>query len=362
MAAPMQPTNIPQAWASGSGNYAAIPEETAEAGRASWKEGFPEECAQPVSQGGIPPHWLDFQGVLNALSAHIIFQQHGAQYAWAETLDYPAGAIVCGSDSKIYVASAASGPGIIGVGAKDPTASAGAAYWNTVTFGGPYLPLAGGTMTGNLTISKDGANIILQAPGITKGSALTSDIGLVLRMTDSTGNTSNDSSLGVFQTRVSQDGTIAVKLRAFEPTAGSSNAVELALVYPKTGDPYMQAPETDSQAGVNQTTRDRVATAGFVRDLLESLTVTVESNANGYYARMGQLQVCWGTAASGGSHLFPKAFVAPPAVVASMSGGGDPACVTSISTTAFSAVNANRNDYDGDSATTLYWIALGPWF
>ena len=123
-----QPGTIPQPWGS-DGQGGTIPQDTTVSGKASWAIGFPPETALPLSEGGVPPSYLDFQGVLNVLSAHNFFQQSGAHYTWANSLDYPVGAFVMGSDNKLYQALQASGPGY-SAGAKNPTTSA--AYWSVV--------------------------------------------------------------------------------------------------------------------------------------------------------------------------------------------------------------------------------------
>ena len=128
MAVISQPTLIPVPWAS-QGQYAEIPQQGSEAGRASWNVGFPPECALPLSAGGIPPHWLDFQGVLYVLSHHAAFAQAGSRYAWDASLDYPAGACIIASNGKIYQAMQESGPNT-SAGAKNPSASGNEAYWS----------------------------------------------------------------------------------------------------------------------------------------------------------------------------------------------------------------------------------------
>ena len=165
-----QPSLIPQPWGS-DGQVGNIPQDSSEFGKASWAKGFPAETAQPLTEGGIPPSYLDFQGVLNALSAHAVFMQSGAHYAWNSSLDYPEGCFVLGSDSKLYQALQASGPGY-SAGAKNPTSNAG--YWSPVplasdvaaaqaaaesTAASLYLPLSGGTMTGSLNVASSNIDI-----------------------------------------------------------------------------------------------------------------------------------------------------------------------------------------------------------
>ena len=125
-----QPTIIPEPWAS-QGSRTTIPDATGESGRASWSLGFPPETALPLGSGGIPPHWLDFQGVLYALSNHAFFKQSGGRYTWSSSLDYPAGACIIGSDGKVYQALQNSGPGY-SAGAKNPTTAGNSAYWGVL--------------------------------------------------------------------------------------------------------------------------------------------------------------------------------------------------------------------------------------
>lgn len=152
-----QPALIPQPWGS-DGQVGNIPQDSSEFGKASWAKGFPTETAQSLTEGGIPPRYLDFQGVLNALSSHAVFMQSGAHYAWSNTLDYPVGCFVLGSDGKLYQALQASGPGY-SAGAKNPTTNG--SYWKVANFA-EYLPLSGGTMTG--PIKRTGALVELLNP------------------------------------------------------------------------------------------------------------------------------------------------------------------------------------------------------
>lgn len=46
----------------------------------TWEEGFPEITSTPVSEGGLPPKRLDFNGVLNAVTDNIVHQTKGLSY------------------------------------------------------------------------------------------------------------------------------------------------------------------------------------------------------------------------------------------------------------------------------------------
>ena len=120
------PSIITIPWAA-NGQKATIPNATEAAGRASWPVGFPEVNALPLAAGGIPPNYLDFQGVLYALSVHAMYGQTGAPYAWQNSLDYPVGAKVMGSNGVEYTAVAASGPD--SGGATDPTTDTTNSKW-----------------------------------------------------------------------------------------------------------------------------------------------------------------------------------------------------------------------------------------
>lgn len=120
------PSIITIPWAA-NGQKATIPNATEAAGRASWPVGFPEVTALPLAAGGIPPNYLDFQGVLYALSVHAMYGQTGAPYAWQDSLDYPVGSKVMGSNGVEYTAVAASGPD--SGGAKDPAGADASRFW-----------------------------------------------------------------------------------------------------------------------------------------------------------------------------------------------------------------------------------------
>lgn len=116
------PTFIPTPFAS-EGQFAVIPEApSSEQGRASWQQGFPQVCAQPLASGGIPPNYQDFQGIFNALSAAICYMQTGALWPWSATLTYPLGAHVLGSDNNEYVAVQENT-------GQDPTTDTTQTYW-----------------------------------------------------------------------------------------------------------------------------------------------------------------------------------------------------------------------------------------
>lgn len=97
-----QPSLIPSAWAANNSTTETIPATTTESGKASWDQGFPVETSLPLSEGGIPPKYGDFNGILNVFSQFCLFAQAGGQFTWSSTLSYSVGSIVVGSDGSIY--------------------------------------------------------------------------------------------------------------------------------------------------------------------------------------------------------------------------------------------------------------------
>lgn len=105
-----EPAIIPSAWAANNTATEEIPATTSESGKASWDQGFPIETSLPLSQGGIPPRYGDFNGILRALSEFAFFAQAGGTFAWRNSIDYAVGSIVVGTDGSLYRAASASGP------------------------------------------------------------------------------------------------------------------------------------------------------------------------------------------------------------------------------------------------------------
>lgn len=67
---------------------------------ATWNDGFPPVTMQPPEVGGLAPKGLDFNGVLNILSASIMFAQQGGRYQFDPSMcPYPKGAIILSNDS-----------------------------------------------------------------------------------------------------------------------------------------------------------------------------------------------------------------------------------------------------------------------
>ena len=160
-----RPTNIiPAPWAK-NGQYETIPATQVSSGRASWDTGFPVENTIPVSSGGIPANYNDFQGVLHDLSEHTCFQQTGGLYLWSSSIDYPVGAVVQGSDNGIYRALAKNGPNTT---VANPVTDNSGKWTSFVMTDGNQ------TISGELTVTSGISGICTSATNATSASNATS--------------------------------------------------------------------------------------------------------------------------------------------------------------------------------------------
>ncbi|WP_061470896.1 gp53-like domain-containing protein [Acetobacter senegalensis] len=132
-----------------SGNISTVPDTQATAGdgTASIALGFPPETFIDRAAGGEPPRGQDMNGFLNRISRAIQVLQAGYfgpfNAAFAAAIGgYPSGAIVRGSVVGTFWVSTADN--------NTTTPGASGATWQNLFSG--YLPLAGGTLTGDTTI------------------------------------------------------------------------------------------------------------------------------------------------------------------------------------------------------------------
>lgn len=108
------PVLIPQAFAAnGSKNNI---QNTRQPGQdpedATWSDGFPNVTMQPIESGGLPPKGMDFNGILNALSATIVHMQKGNLFyfdkAYCDAFGgYQKGAVLLADDgAKVFISVA----------------------------------------------------------------------------------------------------------------------------------------------------------------------------------------------------------------------------------------------------------------
>lgn len=88
MAIPSYPSLlIPRPFASG-GTFKNIPDIKEASGRASFNDGFPTETQLPMTNGGIAPNRMDFNGILNLLTTLGFWQQSGGMWIYQTALNY----------------------------------------------------------------------------------------------------------------------------------------------------------------------------------------------------------------------------------------------------------------------------------
>ena len=170
---------IPAPWAA-NGSRAEIPAQTSTVGRACWSLGFPEVTAKPIASGGVPPHYADFQGVLNQITEHVCWLQDGGRYTWQASANYHKGAVVVLSGT-VYQAKAVNGPSFDG--AQKP-GSDGGSYWAPIAGAdGSTLQVASGAMSVKLngvasgladgkTISASGTKLGVMLANIVDGTTI----------------------------------------------------------------------------------------------------------------------------------------------------------------------------------------------
>ena len=106
------PTKYKQAFAS-QGQYNVIPDEPKQKGEgyANFQEGCPPELSKPFSESGKAVQRLDFNGILNKITAFQMYQQAGGMFKYDPSENYNPPAIVYDEISKeFYQCLRANGP------------------------------------------------------------------------------------------------------------------------------------------------------------------------------------------------------------------------------------------------------------
>lgn len=104
------PAKLVEAFAAGTGDFNVIPVPSQAGitpGAASWFDGFPALTMIPPISGGVPPSGLDMNGIVNALSALLIWFNAGAGFVFDATFastvgGYPKGAKVFALNGNGY--------------------------------------------------------------------------------------------------------------------------------------------------------------------------------------------------------------------------------------------------------------------
>ena len=114
---------------------------------ASFSKIFPQITQVPLSAGGVAPRRIDFNSLFKLLADNIYYYQNGGVFEYSDTADYEKGAIVRYNDN-IYLC-------IQDNSALNTHNPEDMDYWLRVALNNElanYLPLAGGNITGNLTV------------------------------------------------------------------------------------------------------------------------------------------------------------------------------------------------------------------
>ena len=114
---------------------------------ASFSKIFPQITQVPLSAGGVAPRRIDFNSLFKLLADNIYYYQNGGVFEYSDTADYEKGALVRYND-KIYLCVQDNSA----LNLHNPDDMD---YWLRVALNNEladYLPLAGGNVTGNLSV------------------------------------------------------------------------------------------------------------------------------------------------------------------------------------------------------------------
>ena len=114
---------------------------------ASFSKIFPQITQVPLSAGGVAPRRIDFNSLFKLLADNIYYYQNGGVFEYSDKADYDKGSIVRYND-KIYLC-------IQENSALNTHNPEDMDYWLRVALNNEladYLPLAGGNVTGNLSV------------------------------------------------------------------------------------------------------------------------------------------------------------------------------------------------------------------
>ena len=126
---------------------------------ASFSKIFPQITQVPLSAGGVAPRRIDFNSLFKLLADNIYYYQNGGVFEYSDTADYEKGAIVRYND-KIYLC-------IQDNSALNTHNPEDMNYWLRVALNNEladYLPLAGGNVTGNLSVQNK--NVVRSVNGV----------------------------------------------------------------------------------------------------------------------------------------------------------------------------------------------------
>ena len=137
-----------------------------------------------------------------------------------------------------------------------------------------YLPLNGGTLTGNVyttpyydstIVDPEGGQTLIVSKGkVAKGTAPSNDEWHTMVMAvDNSGLTKNANKYGQVETAVKTDGSVETAVQAYKNEANSTTSAKISVGYDANGNAFTSAPTPT--AGDNST---KIATTAFVKSNL----------------------------------------------------------------------------------------------
>uniref|UniRef100_A0AB39AJ12 Tail fiber protein n=1 Tax=Acinetobacter phage P919 TaxID=3229763 RepID=A0AB39AJ12_9CAUD len=192
----------------------------------TWNDGAPLITMTKIEDGGKAPKGQDFNGVINALSEHVIYGQNGNRYTWSQDVvdefgGYALGAIVQSNDTTKEFRS------LVANNTVNPNNGLGGAW--EVYSGQGSIPVATSTTTGITKVLN-----VLNSTDV--GSALSAAQGKVLN--DNMNNFLNkfSSSLiannGSFSIPLGNGTTIIVKYGSTSVNGDSNATVNFTTAFP----------------------------------------------------------------------------------------------------------------------------------
>lgn len=159
-----------------------------------------------------------------------------------------------------------------------------------------YLPLSGGTLTGNLAITKNAPNASLRNTEITKGTAPSANKLTPMNFYDKDGEP-----MGFVRHQYGTNKNSIMEIIAYKANANSdTQAAVLSITYPASGNPYAKAPASDENGSIVTTVNKSKAT-------------------NGYFQLGNGMIVNWGTYGTGSGSAtitYSKAYTSAPKIFA----------------------------------------------
>lgn len=126
---------------------------------ASFSKIFPQITQVPLSAGGVAPRRIDFNSLFKLLADNIYYYQNGGVFEYSNTADYEKGALVRYNDNIYLCIQDNSALNVHNPEDMD--------YWLRFALNNEladYLPLAGGNVTGNLTVQNK--NVVRSVNGV----------------------------------------------------------------------------------------------------------------------------------------------------------------------------------------------------